>query len=75
MLNFFSAHLHGLDVEDVLSENGQEVLTHALALVLQRSAARRDAASRALQGALQLLLALGPAGVNGAVLPQLCQVL
>lgn len=69
------AHLHRLDVEDVLPENGQEVLTHAFTLVLQRPTACRNAASNALQGALQLLLTLCPTGVHGAVLPQLCQVL
>lgn len=69
------AHLHGLDVEDVLPENGQEVLTHAFTLVLQRPTACGNAARNPLQGALQLLLTLCPAGVHGAVLPQLCQVL
>lgn len=69
------AHLHRLDVEDVLSENGQEVLTHAFTPVLQGPTARGNTASDPLQGALQLLLTLCPAGVDGAVLPQLRQVL
>ena len=69
------SHLHGLYVEDVLSENGQEVLAHVLTLVLQRSAARCHAAGHALQGTAQLLLRPGPAGVHGAVLTQLRQVL
>lgn len=69
------AHLHGLHVEDVLSEDGQEVLAHGLTLVLQRPAARRHAAGHALQGAAQFILRLRPAGVHGAILAQLGQVL
>lgn len=69
------AHLHGLHVEDVLSEDGQEVLAHAVAQVVQRSAARGHAAAHALQGAPQLFLRRRPAGVHGAVLAELRQVL
>lgn len=69
------SHLHGLYVEDIFSENRQEVLAHAFTLVLQRSAACLHAAGHPLQGALQLLLRRRPTWVHGAVLAQFCQVL
>lgn len=65
-----ASHLHGLDVEQVLSEHRQKVLAHVLTQLFQRAAARRHAAGYALQGAPKLLLGRRPAGVDRAVLAQ-----